>query len=269
MLTKTLASRILLPLTIMSLMVSSFPALVQTQHNTSDYGLCSPFKCGNISFSFPFSSSLTFGSGPIDCGLPGYQITCDDRSSTPRLLLSSRFYEVRSLHPDPRERFVTVVDIELIKDLKAGSCISLSNLTNSTAKIPLPSLPSWAMNLSLFECPHEVALSQDFIGKEIRNYSCNEGTALYLRQNGSQFGPPTLSPIPTPDGCKLITVPVSSARSGFLNTSRGNGSIELVDVLTDGFPLTWPIFEQCDNCKAVGLRCGFDGSLERIVCLDK
>ena len=143
----TRASSILLPTIILSLINCTIPASINNTNNTTSIFMsCSPFTCGNISFPFPFSSSLSFGLGPQDCGLPGYQIACDDyvkpsSLSVAGIVLSGRLYQIKNLYLS--ERLITVVDTDLIKDLMAGSCISFHNFTvisSSSYVLPL-SLP--------------------------------------------------------------------------------------------------------------------------------
>ncbi|KAJ9140765.1 hypothetical protein P3X46_031371 [Hevea brasiliensis] len=261
-----LPSPILLPITILSLLIIPTSTHSHNTTTSSGYEFCSLFKCGNITFPFPFSSLLTFGLAAQDCGLPGYQIACDESSSLSGIILSGRRYQVKNLFLS--ERLITVIDMQLIKDLMAGSCTSLRNLTiMASGYIPPLSLPPWATNVSLLQCPGELKLPHEFLEKVVRNYTCRGGDALYLWQNGSQFDPPRLSPSLNMKGCSLIRIPVSMASYGFLIDRNRKHRIELVDVLADGFPLTWPNFEECNSCNATGGRCGFDGSLRRIVCL--
>ncbi|KAF2322578.1 hypothetical protein GH714_019095 [Hevea brasiliensis] len=263
---KVLPSPILLPITILSLLIIPTSTHSHNTTTSSGYEFCSLFKCGNITFPFPFSSLLTFGLAAQDCGLPGYQITCDESSSLSGIILSGRRYQVKNLFLS--ERLITVIDMQLIKDLMAGSCTSLRNLTiMASGYVPPLSLPPWATNVSLLQCPGELKLPHEFLEKVVRNYTCRGGDALYLWQNGSQFDPPRLSPSLNMKGCSLIRIPVSMASYGFLIDRNRKHRIELVDVLADGFPLTWPNFEECNSCNATGGRCEFDGSLRRIVCL--
>ncbi|EEF35375.1 serine/threonine kinase, putative [Ricinus communis] len=247
----------------LSLIISTtFPTHIKSQNSTSDYDLCTPFKCGNITFSFPFSS-LTFGSGPKTCGLPSYQITCDDLSSG--IILSGRFFQVKDLYLS--DRLITAVDIQLIKDLTAGSCSSLRNFTVSSTYNPSLSLslPPGTLNFTLLMCPAELELSKDFLEKGSYSFTCMEGDKLYVWDPPSQL---KLSPLLAPSECSVVTVPSNS----FLNISNGTSDdhrIQLAHILVDGFALTWPDFKECTNCSSIGGRCGFDGSLGRIVCFHK
>ena len=110
-------------------LVATFPNHICSQNKTSDYyDLCKPFPCGNITFSFPFSPTSEFGLGPLDCGLPRYQIACD---SGPAIELSGRLYSVKQLSLSADFNSITVVDHQLITDLSSRSCESLRNLSIS------------------------------------------------------------------------------------------------------------------------------------------
>lgn len=114
----------------------------QPQDDAWYYDRCRPFTCGVINFSFPFSDSATFGTAGLNCGLSRFQVSCNP-SHRPVLYLSGTTYEVRDLYPNSEERAVTVVNAQLVKDLTAGSCESLRNLTvpSSGVKIDDLSLP--------------------------------------------------------------------------------------------------------------------------------
>ncbi|KAJ8769253.1 hypothetical protein K2173_001843 [Erythroxylum novogranatense] len=263
MVVKVGSSSILVPF---SLMFTTFLVTGESQdsHSHSDYDLCSPFKCGNITFSFPFSSWTSSLSGPLLCGLPGYQVICDNSSALPAgIIFSGRLYQVKNFYPPtPSEPSTTlvVVDTQLLRDLSARSCNYLRNFTISTTDFTSPNLPLGLSNLTLFKCPTKADFSS-LANKVVRNYSCDDGTKIYLWLSGGQFDPP--GTISTPTGCNLIMVPVSSAGDRF---RFNNSSVELVDVLSDGFPLSWPEFRECSSCDATGGRCGYDASLKRIVC---
>ncbi|XP_059655485.1 rust resistance kinase Lr10-like [Cornus florida] len=236
------------------------------------YDNCAPFWCGNITFPFPFSSSYTFGSRPYDCGLPRFQISCDATSSLPAgLELSGRSYRVLGLYAS--ENLITVVDPQLIDDLRSGSCGSLRNPSLSTPADSAASLtlPTRGNNFTFFKCPIEVAttiMPQQIVG----NYSCSEGDdfRLYLWFDGR------VSPVATqiPSGCELVMmVPVLDAslfRYGFLNRTSGDRSIELVlGVLGDGFALNWTTPDNCMKCQNKSGRCGYDSGANNIICFCK
>ncbi|KDP29443.1 hypothetical protein JCGZ_18364 [Jatropha curcas] len=255
------------------ILITNLSLFLSSTTNTAtatDYDLCSPFLCGNITFLFPFTSSDTFGSNPKDCGLPGYQIACDKSepsSPSASIFFSGRPYSVKNLYTE--ERLITIVDSTLINDLKTNSCISLRNLprVSNTSDYSLK-LPPWNISLSLFKCPVEITLSDEFLDEVVSNFTCSEGNNKVYVSSGSGFNSPSrTSPVLTPNRCELIRVPVSSASYEFLSGNKLG--ITLVDVLADGFPLMWPSFEACDSCNLTGGRCGFDGGLRRIVCIQE
>ncbi|KAJ9140764.1 hypothetical protein P3X46_031370 [Hevea brasiliensis] len=154
-------SCILSALAIISLIISTFPSHIRSQNNASDYDLCSPFKCGNSTFSFPFSNV----SGPRSCGLPGYHCTCYDEQS-PGIIFSGKFFSVKGFYLS--DRLITVVDTQLITQLTAGHCTSLNNLTIFSDYIaPLSLLPG-TFNLTLISCPGP---SREFLDKMVSNYT--------------------------------------------------------------------------------------------------
>ena len=261
-------------------LVATFPNHICSQNKTSDYyDLCKPFPCGNINFSFPFSPTSEFGLGPLDCGLPRYQIACD---SGPSIELSGRLYSVKQLSLSADFNSITVVDHQLITDLSSRSCESLRNLSISTFDVAPLTLPSWGVNLTLYRCPSGLSLSQQqqFLSTLLNNfsYTCQDGDKLHLarevRWNDTQFDPPRLSPVlpPPPTGCQFFSLPVSRT---FLNSSGGENGIllnpsfeasELIPVLREGFPLEWPTVGVCESCKSKGGRCGYDISSREVVC---
>lgn len=62
-------------LALVALALSLFPYLSTAQGNNKP---CVPSSCGNLSISYPFR--LT--SDPIECGYPGYELVCENNSST-------------------------------------------------------------------------------------------------------------------------------------------------------------------------------------------
>ncbi|KAL5763529.1 hypothetical protein ACOSP7_019793 [Xanthoceras sorbifolium] len=250
--------------------ILTITSLSRSRNDTS-YEDCAPFNCGNLTkFSFPFSPPLTSGR----CGLPGYQIICDDPSSGPKLLFSGRLFRVRDFFPS--ERVITVVDTQLIQELSSNSCNSMYNLSISSATsnhdagstAPPLTLPRGS-NLTFYKCPSVVNLSKELPVKIEVNVSCaGGGDQLYYlwRLNGSQFDPPnSFNPVLTSSSeCVQVQVPVSSAKYVLINDS-----MKLEDVLREGFPLTWPRLEDCERCQNRSGRCGYDPSLKKITCFCK
>ncbi|XVF19521.1 hypothetical protein REPUB_Repub11eG0117900 [Reevesia pubescens] len=271
------------PKIILSCIIFSLNVLIiQSRLNTSDYSLCSPFECGHINFSFPFSNQRTFGSAPIDCGLPDYQIICDDQESSqvPNLMLStSKLYQVKNMFltesdQGGRVNLITLVDTGLIRDFTTGSCESLRNLTIPVSGIHSNhslELPPWTTNLTFFKCPSQLSPSRDFLDQIAFNYSCNnEGRRVYMGRNinVSREGPtpPKLDYSLIPRDCNLVMVPVSSADINV--SSVVNGDIEasqLTKALAAGFSLQWNTFESCESCKKTNGWCGFDGT--EVICI--
>ncbi|KAK2635210.1 hypothetical protein Ddye_030002 [Dipteronia dyeriana] len=255
----------------LTMIIISVMSFTTCQADTS-YDDCAPLKCGNVTFSFPFSSPLTTGR----CGLPGYQITCDDPSSGPKLLFSGRLFRVRAFFPT--DRVITIVDTQLIQELTSNSCNSMYNLSNiiySTSSndnynsAPL-TLPEGSVNLTFYKCPSIVNFSKEIVDKIVVNISCDDGGGdgdqLYLWRNGSQLEPQNWSnPMLTSSGCDSVVVPVSSVRYVFTNDT----SLKLNDALRDGFPLTWPNFDECGRCQNRSGRCGYDPSFKKIICFCK
>lgn len=248
------------------IVITFLPSFILSQSDSEYYDRCSPFQCGNITFPFPFSPLPTVGCGP-----PGYQIGCDELLQVPKLFLSGILYHVKNLFPS--DRLITVVDYNFIQDLRSGTCDSLRNLSISGVygdSLGLP--PGWNANLTFFKCnTTESVLSQEFLDKVVINYTCGEGSELYLWRNGTQKDPPSsLGALAAPSGCSLVMVPVSGRSQVFFNISNGRGGTEeLARVLSDGFPLQWNSSAECESCGNItgdgGGRCGFNGT--GIVCL--
>ncbi|KAK6931528.1 Protein kinase domain [Dillenia turbinata] len=244
------------------------PALSsKSQYSSPYYDVCAPFPCGNITFVFPFSPSSSFGSGPYDCGLPRYQITCAS-SSLPDLLLSDRLFRVTNLYPSDSDRLVNVVDQQLIEDLSSNSCDSLGNLSISSPKMAPMTLVLGA-NVTLYKCLNTTVMSRQFLDEMKENYSCNDGYEVYVWRGVAGFG---VDPPENPNGCIPVGLPVSQAslqKYGFLNKSDENEGKVLINVLREGFSLQWPFMSDCESCEAGGGRCGFDGGSETIICFYK
>ncbi|KAK1551569.1 hypothetical protein Q3G72_000564 [Acer saccharum] len=252
-----------------TIIIISVMSFTSCQTDTS-YDDCAPLKCGNFTFPFPFSSSLTTGR----CGLPGYQINCDDPSSGPKLLFSGRLFRVRDFFPGVDDRVITIVDTQLIQELTSNSCNSMYNLSNIISSnssndnynsTPLTLLQG-TVNLTFYKCPSIVNFSKEIVDKIVVNISCGGGDQLYLWRNGSQFELPNwFNPVLTSSGCRSVVVPVSSVRYVFTNDT----SMKLDDALGDGFPLTWPRFDECERCQNRSGRCGYDPSFKKIICFCK
>ncbi|KAL7240400.1 hypothetical protein ACSBR2_006117 [Camellia fascicularis] len=245
----------------------------QTQEQSSNYDLCPPFNCSNITFSFPFSPFSSFGSAQFDCGLPGFQITCDHSSSIPSSIeFSGRHYQVKQLFLS--DLLVTVVDHTLINDIKLGLCTSLENLTNSISNGTVGggaalALPVGGVNLTVFKCP--IALPSRFFNEVVGNYSCKDGNYWAYIWGGTGTRRP-VGPLEMPIGCEHVSLPVSGASlpllaSNNITNGSGDGSqMLLAQVLSNGFQLGWPNITDCDVCQMRGGRCGYDGSSRRVVC---
>ncbi|KAA8541844.1 hypothetical protein F0562_022996 [Nyssa sinensis] len=255
-------------------MSSTFLNLSQSQSDDSPdyYALCAPFPCGNINFSFPFYSSDNSSPSQYECGLPRFQIICDSASSVPSLRLSGRSYRVKDLFL--LDNAITVVDNQLIEGLRSGSCEYLRNLSISTSThvgIEANFILPLGDNFTFFKCPNYQIFSLPNVG----NYSCGDGYRAYVRWNQSQLGPPQLNPVETPSGCELMTVPVSGAslqRYGFYNRGEsGDRSMEIIEALSDGFPLEWDnqTFGDCVTCQQTDGRCAYDRSSGKITCFCK
>ncbi|KAL3751352.1 hypothetical protein ACJRO7_012211 [Eucalyptus globulus] len=246
----------------------------QPQDDASDYDRCRPFTCGGIDFSFPFSDFASFGTGPFDCGLPSFQVSCD-ASGRPVLAIRGTLYRVLALYPDSEELAITVVNNQLIKDLSANSCESLHNLTIPSSGVQIDSLglpPRWRFNLTFFECDSGIALPREIADAMVVNVSCGE-ERLYVWWNQSRnqsirsdysYGGET------PYGCKFVEVPVSDVlnlnSSGFRDMSKEERWSFVLDVMREGFPLAWSAIPDCENCRRRGGRCGFEAGSRKVVC---
>ncbi|XVF84531.1 hypothetical protein PTKIN_Ptkin17bG0044300 [Pterospermum kingtungense] len=269
--------------------------IIQSQLNTSHNTRCFPFKCGNITFSFPFSDQRTFGTDPIDCGLPDFQIICDDQQSSqvPNLMLSAKLYQVKNIFTNTDTEsdegggnLITLVDTVLIENLNKGSCSSLRNLTIPVSGIPNYNdslrLPPWTTNLAFFRCPSQLSPSQDFLDQIMFNYSCNnEGQRLYLWRNvfirtekGLEIRNFNSSLTPYPRDCDPVMVPVSSTdliimfRNASSVVNDGIELSQLTEALLAGFPLQWKTSEDCNSCKKTNGQCGFDRTKVVCICQD-
>ncbi|XP_010265072.1 PREDICTED: rust resistance kinase Lr10-like [Nelumbo nucifera] len=240
------------------------PIFSRSQNDSFYYESCAPYRhrCGNITFTFPFSSQKQFGNSRLDCGLPPYIFTCDS-SDAAGLLLSKRSYQVKAIFPS--DNLITVADQQLVNDLRSGSCESFQNFTVADVK-PLE-FPGWGPMLNFFKCQSGInGLPEAFLEQQVLSYSCGENSMLYLFNDTTTFDynfTRQSNPIDIPKPCTLVRFPVSGAnlsRSKLLNKSSSHPET-LFQVLSDGFQLLWPKFGECDDCKQAGGRCGYDASL--------
>ncbi|XP_010046587.2 rust resistance kinase Lr10 [Eucalyptus grandis] len=246
----------------------------QSREYPSYHDPCQPFTCGGINFPFPFSDAATFGTGRFDCGLPRFQVSCD-AAGRPVLDLPGTPYQVRTLYLDRQDLAVTVVNAQLIKDLAAGSCESLTNLTVPSSGVKIDNLslpPQWRFNLTFFKCAAGIALPRELTDSTLVNASCGDAE-LYLWMNRSSdqsIGSDNSYGGETPDGCRLVEVPVSDVlglrSSGFMNKSNGERWRFVLDLMGKGFRLVWSAIPECDRCQLRGGRCGFDASLGKVIC---
>ncbi|CAL5399711.1 unnamed protein product [Camellia sinensis] len=246
----------------------------QTQQQKSYFDLCAPFNCGDITFSFPFSPSSTFGTAQFNCGLPRFQIPCDPSSSIPSIELSGRLYQVKQLFSS--DRLVTIVDNQLINEIRLGSCTSLQNLTISitdgTVGNAVLGLPVGGVNLTIFKCPNGNSLPSGFLDQVVGNYNCSEGNRVYIWDGTRTQVRPGLGPVvETPVGCENVSLPLSGASLQRLRSNRSGADADgartlLADVLSYGFQLEWPNITDCQTCELTGGRCGYDVSSKSIVC---
>ncbi|KAF7847214.1 hypothetical protein BT93_L3185 [Corymbia citriodora subsp. variegata] len=244
----------------------------QPQDDALYYDRCRPFTCGGINFSFPFSNFSTFGSGRLNCGLPRFQVNCD-ASDRPNLIGTP--YQVRALSLDPNESVVTVVNDLLIKELKAGLCDSLQNLTvpSSEAKNDNLTFPQWLVKLTFFKCGNGIAPPREIFNGTAVNTTCGD-EQLYLWMNRSSH-PAVPSDYSyrgeTPDACRLVEVPVSDVirlrNYTFMNKSNDKRWSFVLDLMREGFPLVWSRIPECEDCKLGGGRCGVNAGLNEVVCL--
>lgn len=191
------------------ILLSTFSELIQSRDNSSDYDRCAPFGCGNITFTFPFSSSNTFGSDARDCGLPRYEIACDQSSAG--IEIAGRLYQVKSIFSS--DNLITVVDRQLIDELNAGSCDSLRSLSFPHTNIAPITLPVGGTNLTFFKCNSGSEITGEIHVNELRG-------EFFLRVNCSMeddfnifIANDTQSPsiVDPPRGCSLVSVPVLNA----------------------------------------------------------
>ncbi|KAI6686163.1 hypothetical protein NL676_032076 [Syzygium grande] len=220
------------------------------QDDASYNDRCRPFACGGITFPFPFSDATTFGTGRYDCGLPRFQVSCDP-SGRPVLDLPGTPYRVLALHPDSEERIITVVNDQLVKDLTAGSCESLQNLTVPSSGVEIDNLglpPLWRVNLTFFECASGTALPRELANSMVVNASCGDAE-LYLWNT-------SINP----------SAPSNYSSLEFANKSNNERWSFVLELMSKGFPLVWSAIPDCDDCELRGGRCGFDAGAGNVVC---
>lgn len=246
--------QILLPTISLHLVVVITLTLINIQKSFSQnqqyYVTCGePFRCGGLNFGYPF-----WGGGgirPISCGHPGFELSCQDgTTSAPFLQFESVRYRVLSI--DGSRQSLTVARDDLWNDIcprfiheTAFNYTNFrysSGLQNVTLHYGCPLLiPSFPRQPNQFDCPGN------------NNTGSGSLTGFYS----------TFEVNPTGAECnRSISVPIHQAAVQNLVNST---ALELT--LRQGFGIEWEANNSaCDECTRSGGRCGHNSSTAAFVC---
>lgn len=207
-----------------------------------------PFRCGGHNFAYPF-----WGGGgirPISCGHPGFELSCEDGSSSTSIaFLQFESVRYRVLRIDGSRQSLTVARDDLWNDICPRfiyeTAFNYTNFRYSSGfqnvtlhygcTTPIPNLPRQP---NQFDCAGN-------------DTGASNSAGFY-----STFGV-------NPTGCsRSISVPVNQAAIPNLVDST---ALELT--LREGFGIEWEANNSaCDECTRSGGRCGHNSSTAAFVC---
>lgn len=205
------------------------------------------FSCGNITdVYYPFSG----GPRPASCGLPGFQLTCANDSTT-LLTINSLTYRVIQLDQISQTMILSRID------LYNSTCTQQS--ANTTFNHTLFTQGSNNEVLTLFYGCNDSIMPF----KPANSFTCEidgKKGAYYL------FGPVPSDPVLNIFQCSVTTtVPILDR---LVHVLEGNRSL-LGEVLREGFNVSYsnPYSGDCAKCYRKGGSCGFDASTESFLCI--
>ncbi|MCD7468295.1 hypothetical protein HAX54_006347 [Datura stramonium] len=197
------------------------------------------YSCGNITgLSYPFRSV----NDPPFCGYPGFELNCNQDSST-TMVLNNINYRILNVHP-------TTQTIRILReDIMESTCPV--DLVNTTLDYSLFDYAAGYTNLTfLYNCP----VSSDFAGMD--GIACTNSKYHNIFVLPGAVGPGKCN--------ASVTVPVlqmSAATVGSLNSSG------LGQVLQEGFDIRWKLDSKvCSDCTGKKGRCGYDEYLKQTTC---
>ncbi|KAJ0962693.1 hypothetical protein J5N97_027815 [Dioscorea zingiberensis] len=235
---------ILLLLLLLQLQAPSMAA----QNDSFYYDRCAPFKCGNITVSFPFSTSETF------CSPPGYEVSCYRSTSIPILSLSSISFTVKDINL--AAGVITLSDTVLVQTLQSNRCDDLQSHFLTAANFTPFQLPYWTKTLNLALC-RTATTGTNISTATLRYDGCGGNQSIYILRSDA------LSDDPLPAACSFASLPAQSTNLLQVNLSKLE---DVLLVLNGGFPLQWQNFTDCWDCQAAGGRCGFNRSTQEVLC---
>lgn len=207
------------------------------------------FSCGNLTnIYYPFSG----GQRPDYCGLPGFQLTCVDNSTT-LMTINSLEYRVLELNQLSQTLLLSR------EDLFNTTCTNL--LINTTLNNTLFSSGANNEVVTLFYGCDDSVFPETIKPEHLFTCEINgKEDAYYL------IGPLPRDPMLSQFQCgAAISVPI---QSGFVDVLGSNRSL-LSNVLKQGFNATYsnPFNEDCLKCFHSGGECGFNLSSGHSVCI--
>ncbi|XP_073003279.1 LEAF RUST 10 DISEASE-RESISTANCEUS RECEPTOR-LIKE PROTEIN KINASE-like 1.2 isoform X2 [Typha latifolia] len=205
---------------------------------------CAPYRCGNVSISYPFYLSEAPTIPPQYCGFPGMGVFCDN-GRTPILLTQSGNYTITNIDYGNRTVFLADTDVY---NARNSSCLRVQHNLTFFSNSWLEYTPSDAYLAFFFNCSPTI-LNAEPIGC----LSGNQCKAFVFPTNASEleYGPDWAHT------CLEIVVAPVLDKDPITVSNLMNGYGEL---LKSGFQLTWPEqgSDDCKSCEQSGGRCGFN-----------
>ncbi|XP_039143151.1 rust resistance kinase Lr10-like [Dioscorea cayenensis subsp. rotundata] len=211
------------------------------------YEKCGPSTCGNVTVSFPFSSSDSF------CSPTSYEIYCDHSTSIPSLTLSGITFSVKAIYYS--DGLISLSDTALVQALSSNSCSNLKSHFLPTVNFTPLKLPYWKTTLNLSFCDGAVSPTEALLYAR-----CDGNQSLYVLE-GAESGNESL-----PSSCSHAGLPIEQTNLVKANLSKLQ---DVNFVVKEGFSLVWPNFTECWDCEAAGGHCGYNRSTEQVLCFCK
>ncbi|XP_073004252.1 cysteine-rich receptor-like protein kinase 19 isoform X2 [Typha latifolia] len=232
---------LLLPLSMIPSYASPSPSIPASPVNSTS---CAPYRCGNVSISYPFYLSEAPTIPPQYCGFPGMGVFCDN-GRTPILLTQSGNYTITNIDYGNRTVFLADTDVY---NARNSSCLRVQHNLTFFSNSWLEYTPSDAYLAFFFNCSPTI-LNAEPIGC----LSGNQYKAFVFPTNASEleYGPDWAHT------CLEIVVAPVLDKDPITVSNLMNGYGEL---LKSGFQLTWPEqgSDDCKSCEQSGGRCGFN-----------
>ncbi|XP_057447012.1 LEAF RUST 10 DISEASE-RESISTANCE LOCUS RECEPTOR-LIKE PROTEIN KINASE-like 2.1 isoform X3 [Lotus japonicus] len=215
------------------------------------YTACAPFSCGNFSnISYPFWSS----NQPSSCGNPNFKLDCKQGNAT--IEIKSQKFPVLNISQNSLTLKIATLDSLGLN----GACPK--HYANVSLGLALFSYTSNDDDfILLYDC-RPPSYSYSPISTASISFTCGTDSDPHQGYFMSSKNVVNFDGL----GCKnKITVPAS--KDAFQNSFSNGMTVE--SVLAQGFEVGWSGVDgdKCDGCTKSGGRCGYNTSLNALMCL--